>query len=62
VTENTYKVYWKEYVEPKRKRMRKVWHKGTFQKRQMARQWCKNNAGPLFLTIVSPDGVEELFK
>ena len=50
-----WRVYWKgEYPKPK-----KQFHDGEFEKRQQARQWCRNHPHHPGLTLVSPDGTEE---
>lgn len=50
-----YRVYWKgEHPKPKRK-----FHDGEFDKRQQARQWCRNHSWLHGLTVVHPDGKEE---
>ena len=50
-----YRVYWKgEHPKPKRQ-----FHDGEFEKRQQARQWCRNHSWKPGLTVVHPDGKEE---
>jgi len=55
---SNFRVYWKDEY-PKKKR---EFHKGEFESRQKARQWCKNHSWLVNLTIVHPDGTEETFK
>jgi hypothetical protein len=51
---NMFKVYWRGgHPKPKRQ-----FHDGTFEKRQQARQWCRNHSWLEGLTIVCPDNTE----
>lgn len=53
-----FRVYWK-CEHPKKK---KQFHVGEFEKRQQARNWCRNNVVlKPGLTIVHPDGKEEKY-
>lgn len=53
-----YRVYYQgTYPQPKRK-----YCPAEFEKRQQARQWCRNRVSWMKgLTIVHPDGTEEKF-
>jgi hypothetical protein len=52
-----FRVYWTgEHPKPKR-----VFHPGTFTKRQQARQFCRNRSWWPGLTIVHPDGTHESY-
>jgi hypothetical protein len=53
-----YRVFWRgEY--PRKKRQ---FHDGEFEKRQQARQFCRNHSWHRGLTIVHPDGREEPYE
>ena len=54
-----FRVYWKEEYPKKKKKF----YKGNFEKRQQARQWCRNNGvGLEGLTILHPDRTHEKFE
>lgn len=53
-----FRVFWTGvYPKPKRE-----FHRGEFEKRQQARQWCRNHRWLDGLTIEHPDGTLERYE
>jgi len=51
-----------DYISPKKHpKLKKCFYEGTFEKRQQARSFCKNNRWEEGLTIIHPNGEEEKF-
>lgn len=53
--------YYRVYSKGEHPKPKKLFHDGTFGKRQQARQWCRNHSRLQDLVIVWPDGTEEKY-